>query len=96
MPFQYPSSLGRQLLIRGTLAVTLVGSLALYHQSVLTDRIALEQRYWRASGTLNPIASRSLYYRNKIFLSRTDGMDREEQGEKIRRCWQNLFRNNKI
>ncbi|MFB2876606.1 hypothetical protein [Floridanema aerugineum] len=96
MPFQYQSSLGRQLLARGTLAVTLVGSLALYHQSVLTDRVTLGHRYWRASGTHNPIASRTLYCRNKIILSRTDGRDRKEQGEKIRRCWLNLFRNNKI
>ncbi|MFB2891842.1 hypothetical protein ACE1CI_02745 [Aerosakkonemataceae cyanobacterium BLCC-F50] len=96
MPFQYPSSLGRQLLARGTLAVTLVGSLALYHQSVLTDRVTLGQRYWRAYGTHNPIASRNLYCRNKIILSRTDGRDRKEQGEKIRRCWLNLFRNKKI
>lgn len=42
MPFQYPTSLGRQLLARGSLTITLVGSLALYHQSVLTNRVALE------------------------------------------------------
>ncbi|WP_265583011.1 hypothetical protein [[Phormidium] sp. LEGE 05292] len=42
MPFKYPTSLGRQLLARGSLALTLVGSLALYHQSVLTDRVVLE------------------------------------------------------
>lgn len=96
MPFVPPSNLWRQLLARSTLTVTLVGSLALYHRTASTDRVAPEQRSWPTDATNNPIASRNLYCGNNIIISTPDGMDKEEQGEKMRRCWQKFFRNNKI
>lgn len=92
----FDRSLGQQLLARGSLTITLVGSLALYHQSVLTDRVALEYQRWRANRTDHLIASKILACGNKIILSKTDGMDREEKGEKMRLCWLKFFRSNKI
>lgn len=99
MPFQYSTSFGRRFLARSTLAVTLVGSLALYHQTILTDRMILKQRQQGAATINDPIASRNLLCRKKIIISRTDGkhkIDKEGQGEKMQRCGQNYFINNKI
>jgi hypothetical protein len=96
MPFQSPRSLCKQLLARGTLTITLVGSLALYHQTASIDRVALDHRSWRADVSNNLIANRNLYCGNKIIISTPDSLDREEQGGKIRRCWLNFFRSNKI
>ncbi|MGA9377758.1 MAG: hypothetical protein WBV73_03060 [Phormidium sp.] len=78
------------------MAIALVGSLALYQQTALTESIVLKQRRWRAAATNNPIAGRNLHCENKIIISRPDGMDREEPGEKMCHCWQKFFRNNKI
>ena len=99
MPFQYSTSFGRRLLARSTLAVTLVGSLALYHQTILTDRVDPLLKHLGTATINEPIASRNLLCRKKIIISRTDGkdkIDKEEQGEKIERCGQNYFINNKI
>lgn len=99
MPFQYSNSFGRRLLARSTLAVTLVGSLAIYHQTVMTDRVVPKTKSWRADAINDPIANRNLLCSKKIIISRTDGkdkIDREEQGEKMQRCGQNYFINDKI
>lgn len=99
MPFRYSTSFGRRLLARSTLAVTLVGSLALYHQTILTDRVDPLLRHQGVTAINDPIASRNLLCNKKIIISRTDGknkIDKEEQGEKMERCGQNYFINNKI
>lgn len=96
MPFPHSTSLGRHLLARSTLAVALVSSLALYHQTVLTEQVVPKPGRWRADATDDPIASRNLHCKNKIIISKTDDRDREEEGEQMRRCWQNYFINNKI
>lgn len=99
MSFQYSTSFGRRLLARSTLAVTLVGSLAMYHQTILNDRIDPLLRHQGVTAINDPIANRNLLCNKKIIISRTDGkdkMDKEEQGERMERCGQNYFINNKI
>lgn len=99
MSFQYSTSFGRRLLARSTLAVTLVGSLAMYHQTILHDRVDPLLRHQGVTAINDPIASRNLLCNKKIIISRTDGkdeMDKEEQGERMQRCGQNYFINNKI
>lgn len=88
MPCDFPKNLEKQLITCGTLA--------LYHQAVLTDKGVPDQRSWRAYDTHNPITSRGLCSRNKLSLVKPYGMDREHQGEKMRLTRLNLFRNNKI
>lgn len=74
----------------------LVSSLALYHQTILTEQIVPKQGRWQADATNDPIASRNLHCKNKIIISKTDDRNREEEEEKMGCCWQNYSINNKI
>lgn len=96
MPFHSPTNGCKKLLAHSALTVTLVGSLALYHQTASIDRVAPEQRSWQADGINNPIANINVYCGNKIIIIRLNGVNIDKGGEKMRHCGLKFFRNNKI
>jgi hypothetical protein len=59
-------SLWRQRLIRGSCALTFVGSLALYHKTVLVSPVTLAQRRWEAIAATNRDRTRTQFDPNAI------------------------------
>ena len=59
-------SLWRQRLIRGSCALTFVGSLALYHKTVLVSPGILVQRGWEANRATNRDRARTQFGLNAI------------------------------
>lgn len=79
-----------------TCAVAFVGSLALYHRTVLANPVKMAQRHWQAIASENPFGTRTQYCADAIMLWNYGSVDKVYQGEEIYRVWHQFFKENKI
>lgn len=82
---------------RSTLTVTLVGSLVLYHQTVLTNTVNFVQKRWKVNAAANSDRTSTQYRPDQITLRTPDAVDKVygERGKNKHCSWTKIFRKNK-
>lgn len=97
MQSQSRINLWRQLLARSTLSVTLVGSLVLYHQTVLTNTVTFVQKRWKANAGANSDRTSTQYRPHQITIRTPDAVDEvyDERRKKKHCSWTKIFKKNK-
>ncbi len=86
----------RQRFTCGTCAVALVGSLALYHKTVLNNPIVVAQMRLPGNTATNPKGIRSPYRRGAIAFGMTGLLQRVLAGKKTYFSWQQLLATTKF